>query len=121
MSAVRRLGVAAALMAAAAGGAPAWGAPRELDPRQVESDALAVRNDLQRLTRRDAETRKRLLILKAERTEALMLGDRRRAAALAEQMGTFRRQRAAHARQDRALLRQHRQQLRQSARGTPAP
>lgn len=114
-----RRGLAAALLTAAAGTSPAWAETREIDPRQVESDALAVRNDRQRMLHRDAETRTRLLMLKAERAEALILGDRRGAEALAQQIRAVRRQAAVHAQRDRTLLTAHRRQLRQSVQGTP--
>ena len=114
-----RCGLAAILVAAAAGGGPAWAETREVDPRRVDAAADAVRAARRRIVQHDIERQKRLLILKAERIEALRLNQRARVEALTLQRQLLQQQGRTQALVDREHLQQGLDDLRLALGGTP--
>lgn len=112
-----RRGVAALLVVV--GTWPAWAETREIDPHRVEAAAVAVRAARRRIVQHDIERQKRLLILKAERIEALRLNQRARAEALTLQRQLLQQQGRAQALVDRELLQRELDELRLAMGGTP--
>ena len=92
---------------------------REVSPLRVESAALAVRAAKRRILQHDVERQKRILILKAERIEALRLKQSSRVTALTLQRQLLQQQGRAQASQDRELLQQSLDELRLAMGGTP--